>query len=149
MSSSQAELLENWKVKVRRAQMAHYAAANRCERRHLYLGVPVVILSAVTGALVFADLSKLFDWVTWAVGFASITISILAGLQTFLKLAERAEQHRVAAGRFGNLKRKLDAVIVSSPPSMEEIINDIREEWNAITTESPMAVSSLWERESR
>lgn len=149
MTPEQRKLLETWKDKVRRAQMAHYANANRCDRRHLYLGIPVVVLSVIAGATVLSNLSSDLKWIQILIGTISMFVAILAGLQTFLKLADRAEKHRVAAIRFGDLKREIDTLLVTPSDNPATSIESVRERWNKTNEQSPMAVSGLWEPESQ
>jgi len=147
MTPEQQQLLTEWQGKVRRAQIAHYAAANRCDRRQRYLGVPVITFSAITGATIFADVSdkRLF----LAIGVASVATAILAGLQTFLQLPDRAEKHRAAAQRYGDLKRQCDAVLANAPTPADGAIDSIRIQWDAANKSSPLAVSSIWVRQSQ
>ncbi|MFN2517260.1 MAG: hypothetical protein ABR556_13715, partial [Pyrinomonadaceae bacterium] len=56
------------------------------------VGVPAVIFSSVVGTTIFAGLEKNSPKAP-LVALASILAAVLAGLQTFLRLSERAAQH--------------------------------------------------------
>jgi hypothetical protein len=144
----QKTLLESWKTKIRRAQMAQYAAANRCRRRHYALGIPIIVLSAVTGATALGG-TPLPARVALSLGIASVIVAVLAGLQTFLRLADDAEKHRVSAQAFGDLKRQIDALLASDPSPAEAQIDAIRRRWQRINMNSLLAVSESWEKESQ
>jgi len=148
MTADERGLVEKWREKVRRAQMAHYARANRCDHQNLLLGVPVIVLSAVAGATVFAAPPDTLRWLTVVVGCLSILGAILAGLQTFLKLSERAEKHRLAAARYGDLKREAEALLASPPPDVAAALDKFRIRWDKSNQESPMAFSKKFEKES-
>ena len=148
MTDEQRQLVESWLEKVRRAQVAQYGAANRARRRHLYRGVPSVILSAVAGAFVFADLEGEPRAVAIAVGLASIVVSILVGLQTFLRLPDSIPQHQKCARDFGKLKRRAQQALATPPDDVPGWIDRFREDWDSASEDSPLAPNPLFSRES-
>ncbi|HEX8495335.1 MAG TPA: SLATT domain-containing protein [Pyrinomonadaceae bacterium] len=144
------ELLVKWSERVRRAQAAHYDSAVRCNRQHFWIGVPVVILTALIGTSVFVTLQKEADfYMKLAVGLASVAAAVLASVQTFLRFLERAESHRIAAMRFGALRKEIE-YIQAFPPKDSEQIKDVTksllERWNNINEESPTANQKFYER---
>ncbi|GEP61953.1 SLATT domain-containing protein [Reyranella soli] len=65
---------------------AHAMNADKLERWHYWLGVPVVILTTIVGTTAFASLSDLGNTrVLIAVGTGALSVSaaVLAALQTF------------------------------------------------------------------
>ena len=149
MTEKENDLVQDWYKSVRRAQIAQYRAANRIRRRHFYIGIPAVILSAINGALVFADLTKVSDWVPIAVGLASVVVSILVGLQTFLRLPDNIEKHHKAALQFGALKRRAESALVCSPDNVPDWIEKFRKDWDETSQGSPLAASPLFAREAQ
>ena len=92
--------------------------ADRMRRRHLLLGIPVVVLTTLVGTSAFASLSKAHgdsitflgvdpDVVLLVVGTISVLAAVLSSLQTFLRYATRAEGHRIAALRYETLRRDM------------------------------------------
>ena len=76
------------------------------------MGIPVVALTATTSTAFFASLGKSLDsTVVLFCGLVSIISSVLAALQTFLRFAERSEQHRVAAAWYSNLAKDMEYVL--------------------------------------
>jgi hypothetical protein len=142
-----AELVEEWLSRVDRMKDAHYSAATVLQRSHMYLGLPSAILSAVVGAAVFASLSGT-DSVAMkvATGLVSLLAAVLAGLQTFLRHAERAEQHRVAGAKYGALKSELQLLqtfLPTDPTKVETRLEVVRRRWDQIREKSPAIPSRL------
>ena len=86
MNADQRAVLEDWKDDCRLLMRVHLDKAAQCERRTLYIGLPAVVLSAIVGTTVFASLGKVpQNWATVLVGSVSLLVSVLAGLQAYLK----------------------------------------------------------------
>src|SRR5947209_17909906 len=92
------DTLLHWLSNAKRSQRGHYATAHAYQRRHLFLGIPVVILSTAIGTSVFATLEKdvAIGW-RIATGLMSVATVILSALQTFLAFGEKSARHRQAA----------------------------------------------------
>ncbi|MBN1884867.1 MAG: SLATT domain-containing protein [Candidatus Krumholzibacteriota bacterium] len=146
-------LLWNWHLAIRICHKAHIKAAAFLHRSNRRFGVPVVILSTVTGASVFATIESSPDVrIRIAVGLVSVTAGVLAGLQTFLGHADRAETHRVAAQRYGALRRELEEVLHTCTDLTvlpEGYLADIRMRWDEIDKDSPSLSQALYERVAR
>jgi conflict system pore-forming effector with SLATT domain len=144
------ELLLKWSERVRRAQAAHYDSAVRCSRQHFWIGVPVVILTALIGTSVFVTLQKEAGfYVKLTVGLASVAAAVLAGVQTFLRFLERAESHRIAALRFGALRKEIEYMQAFPPEDSEQMKNIAKallDRWNNINEEAPTANQKFYER---
>jgi hypothetical protein len=144
------ELLEKWGERVRRAQIAHYASATRSERRHYWLGLPVVILTTLIGTSAFASIqSPATLEMKIAVGIASVAAAILAAVQTFLRYSERAEAHRIAAVKFGGLKKEIEYMLTFFPTEAlktQSFAEDILKRWNELNEKSPTADPVLFAR---
>jgi hypothetical protein len=117
---------------------------------YLWLGIPTAILSALVGTSVFAALNEQPGKAAQiAVGLVSILVAILASLQTFLRLAERAEKHKESAARFAALHREVDQALVLPPTTDQELktwMDSFRERWDALAREAPTANRRIWER---
>src|SRR5437773_11864879 len=98
-------LLERWRNQLERLQSAQYLSAEHCRRINNWLGIPVIVCTAIVGSIVFATLSDAFGdslWIKIALGFLSLTAAVLASLQTFPKYSERAEKHFAGERRTEN-----------------------------------------------
>lgn len=75
--------------------------------------------------------------------------AILASLQTFLRLEERAEKHREAGNKYGALMRELEQKITFPPQSnteLEKFVADLRVRWDKLNAESPTIPQDIWWR---
>lgn len=145
------ELIEQWRFRVHRVQLAHYECARRFERLHLWLGLPAIALSTLVGTTVFSSLEKAADVrLQICVGLLSVVAAVLTGLQTFLRYAELAERHRLAGARFANLKHRIELLTtLSADADIREQLVAIEETWAKLREESPTLPSSVWRRIER
>src|SRR5260370_4888437 len=80
------DLLRKWQKRARESQFSHYKAGSYFQHLHLWVGIPVVVLTTCVGTTVFATLQKQLDiGVQIGVGAVSVLAAVLAGLQTFLR----------------------------------------------------------------
>ena len=80
----------------------HYAAAHFWTNFHLWIGIPVVILSAIAGASAFSQ----FDPKHIIAGIISIIVVALSSVMTFLNPNERASNHLNAGNNYDSLMNK-------------------------------------------
>jgi hypothetical protein len=102
--------------------------------------LPVTIFSILIGTTIFATLgsSKSQEFLI-AAGIISMIAAVLSGIQTFLNYPELAAKHQSAGCKFGELRRRIEELIVvtKDPMELEKAIGEIRCEWNALDKESP------------
>jgi hypothetical protein len=130
-------------------QRAHYRTAKLCSVLHFCIGIPLVLVSATVGTAVFATLKSSPEPTTKiVVGLLSVAATVLAGLQTFLGLSERAEKHKQAGVRYGALRRELELEIVNGTPA-HAFLSDFRGRWDAFDAETPTVPQWVYERARR
>jgi hypothetical protein len=96
------------------------------------------VLSTLVGTSVFATVQKQPElWLQITVGLASIAAALLASLQTFLGYSERAEKHRIAGAKYGDLGRELEQLHASDTPPSDEAISEVRKRLDDLAVESP------------
>ena len=142
------KVIDSWHERSSKVQDAHYEAGNMYERRFLQLGIPVIVLSAVIGGtevivpvgLVDSSLAKNIS------GVISLVVAILAGLQTFLKLSQRSERHRMAGARYGDVRRSLETINIVCSQSDDDAMDkleEIKTKMDSLAIESPEIPSGL------
>ena len=106
MTESQwADILKDWKMRVSHYQEAQYVKARALESRHYGLGIPAVVLSAIAGTTVFANLNKDFpEQGKVTVVIISLLTAILTAVQTFMNYGKRSETYRSVSSRFGAVR---------------------------------------------
>jgi hypothetical protein len=92
---------------------AHFLAWERYSRWNRFLGIPVVIMTALVGTAIFGTLQEnpALHWRILAGGI-SILATVLAALQTYLNFAEQAEKHREAGGNYAEVRRKFNLLAI-------------------------------------
>jgi hypothetical protein len=135
------ELVLAWIRRARESQFAHYEQATRLRRGSTLLGIPVIIITAIVGTTVFSSIAQATtsDNVKIVVGLLSVSASVLSSLQTFMKLSEKAEQHRVFGARYGGIRRKLEHIYAAreSQPITSQLLDYLNNDLNALAEEAP------------
>lgn len=146
-----SELIEQWRFRSHRVQLAHYECARRFERLHLWLGLPAIALSTLVGTAVFSSLEKSADAkLQIIVGLLSVLAAVLTGLQTFLRYGELGDKHRLAGARFANLKHRIEMLMTQPDgPEVASQLVGIEEAWAKLREESPSLSSKIWKRVER
>lgn len=81
----------------------HFAAAHFWIRFHLWIGVPMVILSSVAGASALSQ----YDPKRVIAGAISIAVAAMSGVMTFLNPNEKASVHLNAGNNYDSLMNKI------------------------------------------
>ncbi|MGH2636979.1 MAG: SLATT domain-containing protein [Actinomycetota bacterium] len=121
-------------------------------RTALALGIPVVILTSFVGTSLFASVNQQVGTnVKIAGGLISVVAAVLASLMTFLRFPERAEKHRVAAARYGALRREMDHVLHTDPAARhpaDPFLKHLRDRLDLLGRQSPEIGEAMWARVS-
>ncbi|MBD1261991.1 DUF4231 domain-containing protein [Maribacter polysiphoniae] len=111
-------------------------------KRHIQLGVPIVITSTIVATTIFSTLSSNPD-IEWKIitGFLSISAAVLASLQTFFKHSELSERHRIAGAEYSSISRNLELFMLKFDDmdrgDLIKELEDLIEEINNLDTISP------------
>jgi hypothetical protein len=143
------ELLTSWHRRLRETQFCHYEAAKPLAHANYWLGVPVVILTTFVGTSVFATLEKQVELrIRILIGIVSVGAAVLASLQTFLRLSERAEKHRTVAAHAGSVRREIEQLLAiqSKETITQEKLDRLRAEIDKIAEDAPSVRDRTWAR---
>lgn len=102
-------VLENWHRRAREAQMASFNAAKWFRFWHFMVGIPLIVLTAVTGTEEYRSVAVLhqgFHGVSTEV--IGIAVPIIVALQTFLSYSQRAEKFQHAGAQYSSIRRKIE-----------------------------------------
>lgn len=137
------KVIADWHDRARQVQNAHYDSSGYYEKIYLWLGIPVIVLSALVGGsevLVPENILNRFDNAKAFSGVISLCIAVLAGLQTFLKLSQRSERHRMAGARYGEARRSLEEINITRAESSKDAkieLHKIKKHMDSLAGESP------------
>jgi hypothetical protein len=150
-TNEERALLNEWAARVSAAQHAHYYLMTRLRRKNLWLGVPVVVLTTAVGTSIFATLQKgdVSTALRVVAGVVSLAAAILASIQGFLKVAERAERNGVAADWFSSVRRDIELIQATpeahrGPPAT--VLGGLKKEINKIVQNYPEIGEKVWHR---
>lgn len=144
------ELLRKWNRRCRRALIANNRATDRTVLLERWIGAPASLLAAVVATGVFATVSE-DPSVEWriATGLVALVSAVLAALQTFLNLAEKAEKYRAAARRYAEQRRRIEELLVAFPQSRSQAaaaLSEIRASFDAAAAENPNVPHRIWRK---
>jgi hypothetical protein len=146
------QLLLKWIRRARESQASHYDMADLLSARDRQVGWLVTALTAFVGTAVFASLNSadVPSGLKIAVGFVSVTATVSAALQTFLRYAERAEKHRAAGARYGAVRRRLEAIFAGDADARDgHYLTAIRDELDRLAEDSPNVPPRIFHRTQR
>jgi uncharacterized membrane protein len=139
------ELIDQWRRGLRVSHRAHFEAAKLYRRRHLWLAIPTVTISALLGTTVFANLQHSDDpTIKFALAVFSIAMIVLSSLQSFLRFSETSERHQTAAVQIGEVRRELEQQLVFAHRD-EPVIKALREKWDAADRQAPTIPSRIYD----
>jgi hypothetical protein len=125
---------------------SQYNAGQRYSMRHVWLGVPAAALSALAGAASFSG-----EWEI-AAGFISISVAVLAALQTFMKPAEQASAHKAAGDQFlalrndARLMREIKVGLIEDAQEAVTALDVMVKRRNDLNASSPQVSRHDFER---
>lgn len=134
------DLMRQWRTSVRISHRAHADAAARCERLHVRLGLPALVLASGLGTTILASLESTPARSTKALaGLAAVAVAVLIALQTFLGHTARGQRHQQAALRYSQIQRELDELLAltDGAPKRSKRLDELRERWSEIDLMAP------------
>jgi len=144
------DLLRTWKVRIKRAQLAHRFAAKGFDRLHMWMGIPAVVLSTLVATSVFASLEvQLEGYGRIIIGMLSVSATILVALQTFLRFKELSDQHQIADSQYHAIKLKIEQILVMKKideKEFENFFHNIRRRINGVADQSPIVPEKFWRK---
>lgn len=151
MNPEQEVLVTDWFRRARENQFAHYACGNYFSRMNYWLGIPTIGLTTAVGTAVFATMeSQTIGELKIAIGLISILASVLAALQTFLGLAERAEKHRLTAAGYAAVRRQLEFLKTFPMENEKELtqrLESIKQEIDSLAKTAPEVPEKIWNKQ--
>ena len=107
--------LSKMKVDSMFGKKKHFNAADRKQKYHHRCGVPVVIISVITGSVLFYIISNgsgaVCTFVKYVSAILAFIAALLSGLQTYFNFNQSAEGHRSIASRYLAAYKTADRII--------------------------------------
>ena len=100
------DILENKSLKALILARAHGLQADRYQKYHFQIGVPIVIITTISGTSAFATLTSYgnaYPVIAVIAGTLSMVAAVLAGLQTFFDFSGKATKLATATNELSML----------------------------------------------
>ena len=136
-------LLEEWADHGKSFRWMHDQSRLKFWKRNIQFQVPVIILSTLTGAANFAQervAPEYQGYYAITVGFFNIIAGIIAPIQTFLKVSESLEGHRVASVAWGKYYHNVKTELQKEPEDREDVVDFMKYaqmEYEKLVEQSP------------
>jgi hypothetical protein len=138
---STLELLTKYRWDAQYLSAGHYLAGKRYAHQGRTLGILAITASSVASTSAFASLAA-ENSVVWKIvtGLLAAGAATFASLQTFLKLGDLAEKHKVWGARFIEIRDDADRVHIqlaaSHAPEPDALIDEVRRIADRLATAS-------------
>lgn len=87
----------------------HFNAADRKEKLHYWMGIPLIIINVLTGSAIFYTLTYgSTNWLRFVPLILALFASLLSGFQTFINLQKKVEGHKRVGNKFLSVFKKCD-----------------------------------------
>jgi hypothetical protein len=137
----------------RKWRTAYSFYSQRLTLRGQFLGISVVVLSAVTGTAIFASIGETpTTWPKVTVGAASILAIVLSSLQTYMnypKRAAAADRARVGYQELYDDLRHLKEDYESGDRADAKRLTLLERKMRSLTENSPNLSDRVWDRAQR
>src|SRR3954451_15368577 len=145
LTDGQLELLERRGKLAWAAQHAYFERAGILGKLNYWIGVPVVIVTAIAGSAIVANNSGKNPIPAW-IGVITVSAAVLASLQTFFRFGERAAFSAVAGARYARLRRRIEDCLAAPADEVDARLEEIRKLEDDTGDPSPPLGKRRWLR---
>ncbi|MBI1938218.1 MAG: SLATT domain-containing protein [Ignavibacteriales bacterium] len=129
------ERLKRIKVDAVYGKKKHFNAADRKNKIHYWIGIPLIVLNTLTGSLFLYEITwQTKDWIKYIPLVFAVLATLLSGFQTFLNLQKSSEGHRRVGNKYLVIMKKCDMLYGYIQDGLLEK-NDIVERLGQISSE--------------
>lgn len=145
-------LLEEWADHGKSFRWMHEQSRLKFWKKNIQFQIPVIILSTLTGAANFAQerVDPAYQgYYAIVVGFFNIIAGIIATIQTFLKVSESLEGHRVASVAWGKYYHNVKTELQKEPEDREDVVDFMKYakmEYEKLVEQSPPIPQAIVDR---
>lgn len=140
----QEVVLKQWAEIATSFRWLHHQAHINFSNKSFWITLPVIVISSITGTMNFAQSSFPPDFASYVplvIGSFNLIAGVMTTVQSYLRLSELAEGHRVASVMFGKLSRniRVELMLPTTERTMDgdDFIAMCRSELDRLTEQSP------------
>lgn len=146
------ELLSNWGDKAACYTWMHDATQRKFTRINMCLGIPVIVLSTISGTANFG-ISTIFppgfNYGNAVIGVLSLITGVISTVSNFLGYAQLEEAHRIAGIQWSKFKRTIETELSVNPTerkNVTEFIKYCKAELDRLMEQSPIVPQVIIDR---
>jgi hypothetical protein len=143
-TANERELLDKRRNLAWSAQHAYFERASILTALNYLLGIPVVIVTVLAGSEIVAKYSENTPVPLW-VGILAVGAAVLASLQTFFRLGEKAAFSSVAGNRYAAIRRRIEDLKARPPVGdRQKVLDEIGKRIDDAGEQSPPIGERRW-----
>jgi len=101
--------LRRIKVDALYGKKKHFNAADRNEKNHYRIGIPLFVINILAGSILFYEITDgASNWVKYVPLILALASALLSGFQTYLNLQKKVEGHRRVGNKYLAVMKKCD-----------------------------------------
>jgi len=146
------ELLSNWGDKAACYTWMHDATQRKFARINMSLGIPVIVLSTISGTANFG-ISTIFppgfNYGNAVIGVLSLITGVISTVSNFLGYAQSEEAHRIAGVQWSKFKRTIETELSINPNERKdasEFVKYCKAELDRLMEQSPIIPQQIIDR---
>lgn len=136
--------LKRIKVDALYGKKKHFNAADRNEKYHYRIGIPLLFINILTGSVLFYVIKDgATNWIKYVPLVLALVAAFLSGFQTYFNLQKKVEGHRRVANKYLAVMKKCDRLqgyiadkMIIAEENLISKIEDISVEIDNINTEA-------------
>lgn len=146
--SATREALAEWKKRCGLTSFAHHRVQAKYAKRHVTLGILLLICTTATGTSSFVKLGDSDAIISTLIIVFTLASGVLAGIQTFLDYKTLGEEHKLAASTWEALRWRAERLLATTgeqndidPEELQIFENDAKE----ARKQSPTIHNDFWD----
>ena len=109
MMNNTTDKLKRIKVDALYGKKKHFNAADRNEKNHYWIGIPLIIINILTGSILFYVITDgASNWIKYIPLVLALISALLSGFQTYLNLQKKVEGHRRVGNKYLAIMKRCD-----------------------------------------
>lgn len=145
--------ITHFRLRAHRKARAHYLASKSLANRHLWIGIPIIIISTIVGSsAIIEHAENSIHFTSQALASLSLIAATLSAFQTFFGFSNQSVKHKSAASQYNAIYRKMSLLhtkYLSNHFDKQLIfgeIESIQKDWDAIESKALDVPDRLYDK---
>ena len=147
LSKEEQELLLEWWTSARYSQHSHHNAAKLKRKLSWLVEGPTVIFPIAMGGVAVSSIgSTISDNWKLAIAILGALTALLTGAHLYFGFHEEANQHVSLGARYGNVRRRIQALLKIQACANPSVVDDVRRELDELAKEQPVVSTTVFQK---